>query len=240
MEIAHLGSGICWYKWRITGAILFDTRPAMMIRSDCRGDPRNTSAPKRAMSNRDALIDIISMAQQAKPNDMGQIEFLRAQFTALSKVVNTKPSEAAAAALATVSLSRRSNSSTGPLAKGASISSILYCPGIPVARAALCAPGSGWPFGSGVMGGCRLIGGGRGLRKVAEHLARNVAPDAVKAEDLREHKIATVLLGGAPKNAPSIGISLIKPHFLLAFEAVLAVAVQIGDAAGNRAFESSL
>jgi hypothetical protein len=85
-----------------------------------------------------------------------------------------------------------------------------------------------------------LIGEGRGLRKVAEHFARNVAPDAVKAEDLREHKIATVLLGGAPKNAPSIGISLIKPHFLLAFEAVLAVAVQIGDAAGNGAFESSL
>ena len=77
------------------------------------------------MSKRDALIDIISIAQHASPNDMGQMEFLRAQFTAMSKVVNTRPSEAAAAALATVSLSRRSNSSTGPLAKGASISPIL-------------------------------------------------------------------------------------------------------------------
>src|SRR5580658_799345 len=93
----------------------------MMIRSDWRGDPRKTSAPKRAMSNRDALIDIISIAQHAKPKDIGQIEFLRAQLTALSKVVKTRPSEAAAAAPAAVSLSRRSNNSTGPLAKGASI-----------------------------------------------------------------------------------------------------------------------
>src|SRR5208283_4512571 len=104
MDMTHLGSGICSQSWRITGAILLDTRPAMIIRSDCRGDPRNTSAPKRAMSKRDALIDIISMAQHARPNDMGQMEFLRAQFTAMSKVVNTRPSEAAAAALATVSL----------------------------------------------------------------------------------------------------------------------------------------
>src|ERR1039457_7547353 len=175
MEIAHLGSGICWYKWRITGAILFDTRPAMMIRSDCRGEPRNTSAPKRAMSNRDALIDIISIAQHARPNDMGQIEFLRAQFTALSKVVNTKPSEAAAAALATVSLSRRSNSSTGPLAKGASIPSILFPPGIPVARAALCAPGSGWPFGSGGMGGAVWLAGGGGCGEGPHTLGGMVA-----------------------------------------------------------------
>src|SRR5690242_8724545 len=99
--MAHLGSGICWYRWRITGAILFDTRPAMIIRSDCRGEPRKTSAPKRAISNRDALIDIISMAQQASPNVIGQIEFLRAQFTALSSVVSRMPSEAAAAALTT-------------------------------------------------------------------------------------------------------------------------------------------
>src|SRR5580698_8382814 len=97
--MAHFGSGICWYKWRITGAILFDTRPAIIIRSLCRGDPRNTSAPKRAISNRDALIDIISMAQQANPNDIGQIEFLRAQLTALSSVLKRIPSEAAAAAL---------------------------------------------------------------------------------------------------------------------------------------------
>ena len=44
-------------------------------------------------------MDIISMAQQASPNVMGQMEFLRAQLTALSSVVNRMPSEAAAAAL---------------------------------------------------------------------------------------------------------------------------------------------
>ena len=68
----------------MTGAIFCETRPAMIIRSDCRGDGRNTSAPKRAMSKRDAPIDIISMAQQARPKVMGQIEFLRTQFTTLS------------------------------------------------------------------------------------------------------------------------------------------------------------
>src|SRR5579863_10298504 len=92
----------------------------MIIKSDWRGDPRKTSAPKRAMSNRDALMDIISMAQQASPKDMGQMEFLRAQFRALSRVVSIMPSEAADT-LFTDSLSRRANNSTGPLARGASI-----------------------------------------------------------------------------------------------------------------------
>src|SRR6476661_9134259 len=101
MEMAHFGSGICWYRCRITGAILLETRPAMIMRSDWRGEPRKTSAPKRAMSNRDALIDIISMAQQASPNVIGQIEFFRAQLTAASSVVITIPSLAAAAALST-------------------------------------------------------------------------------------------------------------------------------------------
>src|SRR3954451_12771382 len=85
--MAHLGSGICWYRWRITGAILFDTRPAMIIRSDCRGDARKTSAPKRAMSYREALIDIISIAQQARPKVHGQIADFRAQLTTFSTVV---------------------------------------------------------------------------------------------------------------------------------------------------------
>src|SRR5689334_10960197 len=92
MEITHLGSGICSQSWRITGAILLETRPAMMMRSDWRGEGRNTSAPKRAMSKRDAPIDIISMAQHAKPNVRGQIEFLRIQLTADSRVVSTTPS----------------------------------------------------------------------------------------------------------------------------------------------------
>src|SRR5271155_787536 len=92
MEITHFGSGICSQSWRITGAILFDTRPAMIIKSDCRGDGRNTSAPKRAISKREAPIDIISIAQQASPNVIGQMEFLRIQLTALSIVVSTTPS----------------------------------------------------------------------------------------------------------------------------------------------------
>src|SRR6478752_10202725 len=92
MDMTHLGSGICSQSCRITGAILLDTRPAMIIRSLCRGDGRNTSAPKRAISKRDAPMDIISMAQQARPNVMGQMEFLRIQLTAESSVVNTTPS----------------------------------------------------------------------------------------------------------------------------------------------------
>src|SRR5579863_4770084 len=92
MEITHLGSGICSHNWRITGAILLETRPAMIIKSLCRGEGRNTSAPKRAISNREAPIDIISMAQQARPNVIGQMELLRIQFTAESRVVRIKPS----------------------------------------------------------------------------------------------------------------------------------------------------
>ena len=85
----------------MTGAIFCETRPAMIIRSLWRGEPRKTSAPKRAISKREALIDIISMAQQASPKVMGQMEFLRAQLTAASSVVMTIPSLAAAAALST-------------------------------------------------------------------------------------------------------------------------------------------
>src|SRR5437868_6796356 len=76
----------------MTGDIFCATRPAIIIRSDCRGDGRNTSAPKRAMSKREAPIDIISIAQQARPKVMGQIEFLRTQLTAMSSVVRTTPS----------------------------------------------------------------------------------------------------------------------------------------------------
>src|SRR5207253_4491593 len=57
-----------------------------------RGEGRNTSAPKRAVSRLDAPMAIIAMAQQAKPNVMGQIELLRTQFTALSNVVRMRPS----------------------------------------------------------------------------------------------------------------------------------------------------
>src|SRR6266404_9034780 len=92
MEMTHLGSGICSHNCRTTGAIFCETRPAIIIRSDCRGEGRNTSAPKRAMSKREAPIDIISMAQQARPKLIGQMEFLRIQFTVESRVVRTIPS----------------------------------------------------------------------------------------------------------------------------------------------------
>src|SRR5881409_3356510 len=72
---------------RSAGAILRDRRPATIIKSDCRGLPRNTSAPKRAMSYREQLIAIISIAQHASPNVTGQIDDRRAHCTIFSTVV---------------------------------------------------------------------------------------------------------------------------------------------------------
>src|SRR6478609_2149214 len=72
---------------RSTGAIFRDSRPAMIMRSAWRGDARNTSAPKRAMSYREQLIAIISMAQQASPKVTGQMADFRAQWTTFSTVV---------------------------------------------------------------------------------------------------------------------------------------------------------
>src|SRR5262245_47709682 len=60
------------------------------MRSDCRGDARNTSAPNRAMSYRDADAAIISMAQQARPNPIGQMDDSRAQFSTRSMLVVMK------------------------------------------------------------------------------------------------------------------------------------------------------
>src|SRR6266481_1096328 len=76
----------------MTGAIFCERRPATIIRSAWRGDGRKTSEPNRATSKREADMDIISMAQQARPKLSGQMELLRAQFTALSRVVKTMPS----------------------------------------------------------------------------------------------------------------------------------------------------
>jgi len=91
----------------------------MIIRSLCLGEPRNTSAPNRAISNRDALIDIISIAQHASPNAIGQMEFFRPQLMTPSIVVVTTP--ARNAACSTDSLSIRENNSAGPLAIGSLI-----------------------------------------------------------------------------------------------------------------------
>src|SRR5439155_11080260 len=90
IEITHLGSGIWSYSRRSTGAIFLVTVPATIIRSDWRGEARNTSAPKRAMSYRDAEAAIISMAQQARPNPIGQIDDSRAQLSTRSMLVVMK------------------------------------------------------------------------------------------------------------------------------------------------------
>ncbi len=80
MEMHHFGSGI-WSQMRLrTGAILRVTVPATIIRSDCRGLGRKTSAPKRAISKREVLAAIISMAQQARPKVSGQMDDCRAQL----------------------------------------------------------------------------------------------------------------------------------------------------------------
>jgi hypothetical protein len=55
-----------------------------------RGDERNASIPKRAMSYRLETIDIISIAQQARPKVSGHIDFVWAQFTAFSSVVSPR------------------------------------------------------------------------------------------------------------------------------------------------------
>src|SRR5919197_3035260 len=72
---------------RSAGAIFRESRPATIIKSDWRGLPRNTSAPKRAMSYREQLIAIISIAQHARPNVTGQIDDRRAHCTIFSTVV---------------------------------------------------------------------------------------------------------------------------------------------------------
>ena len=72
---------------RTIGAILIETRPDRMSRSAWRGEARKASKPKRAMSRREPTIDIISMAQQARPNVAGKSELPRAQFAARSSVV---------------------------------------------------------------------------------------------------------------------------------------------------------
>src|SRR5262249_28764757 len=72
---------------RSTGAIFRETRPAMIIRTAWRGEARQTSAANRAMSYREQLMAIISMAQQARPNVTGQMADFRAQWTTFSTVV---------------------------------------------------------------------------------------------------------------------------------------------------------
>src|SRR5213594_2765779 len=72
---------------RITGAILRVTVPATILRSDCRGEARNTPAPKRSMSYREDTLAIILIAQQASPKVIGQSADFLDQFTTASRVV---------------------------------------------------------------------------------------------------------------------------------------------------------
>jgi hypothetical protein len=60
----------------------------MIIKSAWRGLGRMTSIPNREKSNRLAAMPIISIAQQAKPNIMGHVEFLRHQLYTRSSEVN--------------------------------------------------------------------------------------------------------------------------------------------------------
>src|SRR6266545_5902214 len=72
------------------GAIFSTTVPATIIRSDCRGVPRKTSAPNRARSWRESMTAIISMPQHARPHCIGPIDDRRAQLmTESSDVVRT-------------------------------------------------------------------------------------------------------------------------------------------------------
>src|SRR3984957_1767586 len=80
IEMHHFGSGIWSHTRFSTGDIFSVTVPATIIRSAWRGDGRNTSEPNRAMSNRDVVEAIISIAQHANPNVSGQIALLRAQL----------------------------------------------------------------------------------------------------------------------------------------------------------------
>jgi hypothetical protein len=80
IEMHHFGSGICSHTRFSTGDIFSVTVPATIIKSACRGDGLKTSAPNRAMSKREVVEAIISMAQHARPNVSGQIALLRAQL----------------------------------------------------------------------------------------------------------------------------------------------------------------
>src|SRR5260370_22982913 len=90
MEMHHLGSGICSHTRFSTGAIFSVTVPATIIRSAWRGDGRNTSAPNLAISNREVVEAIISIAQHASPNVSGQMALLRAQLNTYSTDVIMK------------------------------------------------------------------------------------------------------------------------------------------------------
>src|SRR5438270_225893 len=86
MAMTHLGSAIWSYRVRMTGAIFLHTVPATIMQSAWRGEDRKMM-PKRSRSLRAAPVAIISIAQQASPNVIGQIDEERAQLNSFSMVV---------------------------------------------------------------------------------------------------------------------------------------------------------
>ncbi len=68
------------------GIIVLVTVPETIIKSACRGEPRKTSAPNRAMSNRLEAVQIISIAQHARPKPSGQSAERRPQLYTVSTI----------------------------------------------------------------------------------------------------------------------------------------------------------
>ena len=86
IEITYFGSGIWSYSRAIIGIIVLVTVPETIIRSAWRGEPRKTSAPNRAMSNRLDAVQIISIAQQASPKPSGHSADRRPQLYTVSTI----------------------------------------------------------------------------------------------------------------------------------------------------------
>src|SRR5574341_961164 len=90
IEMTHFGLGICSYSSFTAGAIFFVTVPDTIITSDCRGEGQGTM-PKRSRSCRAMNVEIISTAQQASPNVIGQSDDLRPQASSQSAGACTMP-----------------------------------------------------------------------------------------------------------------------------------------------------
>src|SRR5258706_9115373 len=88
----HFGSGIWSHIFLTTHAILYVVVPATIIRSDCLGEKRNTSAPNLAESYLAAAKAIISIAQHEIPIGIGQSAFFLDQLITSWIFVVKKPS----------------------------------------------------------------------------------------------------------------------------------------------------
>ena len=94
------------------GTIFLVTVPDTIIRSAWRGVARNSPAPKRSMSKREAAMQIISMAQHASPNCTGQMDDLRPQLYTSSSMSMTLPKGAISTLRETSSVVASSSFST--------------------------------------------------------------------------------------------------------------------------------